>query len=385
MKPLVSVIIPTYNRAITIKRAIDSVLRQSYKNIELIIVDDCSTDNTVNIVNSYEDERIRMICLSHNSGANIARNKGICVANGEYIAFQDSDDEWLRDKLETQLKYMIDTGKKVCYCPYTLYENNAKRIIPTYAERTDIYESKVEDILRKKNVISTQTLIIHKEVIETVGMFESTLRRLQDYEFVIRICQKFEVAYVNRPLVNVFRVRDCISNSRVFLADAYKKIIYKHINFIDFNCLVRSYLFNCDWYDAKNIYWEYINEILKFAQTLEKSEIIAQCNQVKDCMISWHKFFNKNIIGKDFIIYGAGYYGKEVYCTLKKMGVMPKCFLVTNMEGEEKIDGIPIVELSNKIDTQLPVIIAVSKEKQKELESILISNSILNFYIYPFC
>ena len=80
MRPLVSVIIPVYNRAATIQRAVDSVLRQSYKELEIIIVDDCSSDDTVRVVNSYQDKRIKLICLSRNSGANTARNTGIRAA-----------------------------------------------------------------------------------------------------------------------------------------------------------------------------------------------------------------------------------------------------------------------------------------------------------------
>ena len=117
MHPLVTVIIPVYNRAFTIRRAIDSVLDQSYKELELIIVDDCSLDNTVQIVKSYRDKRINLICLPKNCGANTARNTGLRAAKGEYIAFQDSDDEWFKEKLEIQIEYMEKTRKKVCYCP----------------------------------------------------------------------------------------------------------------------------------------------------------------------------------------------------------------------------------------------------------------------------
>lgn len=157
MRPLVSVIIPVYNRAATIQRAVDSVLRQSYKELEIIIVDDCSSDDTVRVVNSYQDKRIKLICLSRNSGANTARNTGIRAAKGEYIAFQDSDDEWLENKLELQMDYMFRTGKKVCYCSHILLTENEKIIIPDDNRPKEIYEEKIAAILRKENVVSTQT------------------------------------------------------------------------------------------------------------------------------------------------------------------------------------------------------------------------------------
>ena len=102
-KPLVSVIIPTYNRGRLILDSINSVLNQTYKNIELIVVDDCSTDNTEEILKSINDSRIKYVKLEKNSGACIARNKGIELSTGEFIAFNDSDDLWITTKLEKQL------------------------------------------------------------------------------------------------------------------------------------------------------------------------------------------------------------------------------------------------------------------------------------------
>ena len=102
-EPLVSVIIPTYNRGRLILDSINSVLNQTYKNIELIVVDDCSTDNTEEILKSINDSRIKYVKLEKNSGACIARNKGIELSTGEFIAFNDSDDLWITTKLEKQL------------------------------------------------------------------------------------------------------------------------------------------------------------------------------------------------------------------------------------------------------------------------------------------
>ncbi|NJN86713.1 MAG: glycosyltransferase family 2 protein [Leptolyngbyaceae cyanobacterium SL_7_1] len=99
---IVSVIIPTYNRADLLSRAIDSVLNQTLTNLELIIVDDGSTDNTAEVVNSFNDSRIRYIPLGKNCGGGYARNHGIHLATGEFIAFLDSDDVWLPEKLASK-------------------------------------------------------------------------------------------------------------------------------------------------------------------------------------------------------------------------------------------------------------------------------------------
>ena len=103
--PTVSIIIPTYNRAHLIGRAIQSVLNQTYQNFEIIVVDDGSTDNTEEMIKEFQkhDKRIKYIRHEKNRGGAAARNTGIKVARGEYIAFQDSDDEWLPEKLEKQM------------------------------------------------------------------------------------------------------------------------------------------------------------------------------------------------------------------------------------------------------------------------------------------
>lgn len=384
MHPLVTVIIPTYNRAATIRRAIDSVLEQSYKNLELIIVDDCSSDDTVQIVHSYCDKRINLICLPQNGGANAARNKGINAAKGEYIAFQDSDDEWLEDKLAIQIDYMNRARKKVCYCQHTLITDTKRINIPEHTNQKEIYEEKIVDLLRKMNVISTQTLIIHKEVVEKIGMFDETLKRLQDYEFVIRICQKYDISYVDQALVNVYRLNDCISNNNWALADALKKILIKHTNFVDFESFMRCYLYYCDWYNVSGIDLQWIDTVLNALCDAGKIEQMEQGTKMKEKMLGWYDFFSKNIVGNKFVMYGAGAYGKKIYCILKKLGAVPESFWVTcKQQREDDIDGIPILKIPDRVDIQIPIVISVNKKKQSELIANLIKRGMTNYYIYP--
>jgi len=109
---LISVIIPTYNRAKSITRSIITVLNQTYENYELIVIDDCSTDSTKKILQSFSDKRIIYVRHLYNQGAAAARNTGIKIAKGKYIAFQDSDDEWLPKKLEKQMKVFKTASSK---------------------------------------------------------------------------------------------------------------------------------------------------------------------------------------------------------------------------------------------------------------------------------
>ena len=118
MNELVSIIMPSYNTAKFISKTIESVLEQTYKNWELLIVDDCSTDNTDEIVSKYDDDRIIYLKNKKNSGAAVSRNKALKNAKGKWIAFLDSDDLWLPEKLERQLKFMVQNNYAFTYHEY---------------------------------------------------------------------------------------------------------------------------------------------------------------------------------------------------------------------------------------------------------------------------
>lgn len=126
---LISVIIPNYNGERFIEQAINSVLNQSYKNIELIIVDDCSTDSSKEIIQNYcqKDDRVRMVELKNNGGVSVARNRGIDEAQGKYIALLDNDDIWELDKLERQID-LAEKGADIVYCSYDFIDENNETI-----------------------------------------------------------------------------------------------------------------------------------------------------------------------------------------------------------------------------------------------------------------
>lgn len=118
MEELVSIIMPSYNTANYIKLTIESVLKQTYQNWELLIVDDCSTDNTDNIVAQYNDKRIIYMKNKKNCGAAVSRNRALKVARGKWIAFLDSDDLWYPTKLEEQIKFMVQNNYSFSYTNY---------------------------------------------------------------------------------------------------------------------------------------------------------------------------------------------------------------------------------------------------------------------------
>ena len=128
-KPLVSVVMPAYNAARFLRQAVDSVLAQTYGNLELIIVDDCSTDDTLQIMQEYaaRDSRVRVIAGEENQGVARVRNRGIQAARGAYIALLDSDDVWVETKLEKQIRLMQETKAQIAYCSVDFVDENDQK------------------------------------------------------------------------------------------------------------------------------------------------------------------------------------------------------------------------------------------------------------------
>lgn len=239
MQDRISIIIPSYNRGYIIKKSIDSILNQSYQNFEIIVVDDCSTDNTESIVKSISDKRVRYIRLEKNSGANKARNVGIENSKYNLIAFQDSDDEWHKNKLEKQLKYLKENSFDIVSCKYNQYENNKFiQIIPNFD--LDNKNDMLNNILYK-NFISTQT-ILGKKVCFLREKFDESMPRFQDWELAIRLLRNYNVGFQNIPLVDVFLQENSISKDEKKGLKAVEKIYEKHYDIIKKNKKIDSYI-----------------------------------------------------------------------------------------------------------------------------------------------
>lgn len=199
----VSVIIPTYNREGTIVRAIQSVIDQTWKNFEIIVVDDGSTDRTRQIVEGFVDDRIRYIYLEQNSGASHARNTGIRQAQCEYIAFLDSDDEWMPEKLEKQMHVMMQASQSVglVYCRMRLHWKEQSFICPPFSMSKEQLEGSLLATLAEDNVIGTPTVLARRKCLEQVGGFDERLRCLEDWDLVCRIAEQWEIGFVDEVLV----------------------------------------------------------------------------------------------------------------------------------------------------------------------------------------
>lgn len=207
-EPLVSVIIPTYNRGRLILDSVNSVLNQTHKNIELIVVDDCSTDDTKEIIESLKDFRIKYIKLEKNSGACVARNKGIEKSTGEFIAFNDSDDLWLPEKIYRQLDFLNKNNADIVLCKMECRtpENEFIHNFPNIEQDKQISFSG----LLKYNSASTQTLFGKSECFREI-MFDARMPRLQDWDVVLRLSKQYKIFYQNQTLVQTFFQKDSIS------------------------------------------------------------------------------------------------------------------------------------------------------------------------------
>ena len=229
-KPTVSVIIPTYNRAKLLPRAIKSVLNQTFKDFEVIIVDDGSTDNTEEVINEFQkhDKRIKYIRHEKNKGAAAARNTGIKIAQGEYIAFQDSDDEWLPEKLEKQMKIFESAPAEigVVYTGLWRMGNSRKVYIPSIKRVQK--EGNIHIELLNRNFIALPTVIIRKECFKKAGMFDECFPRFQDWELFIRISRVYKFKYIDEPLVNSYFTPISISTDRDAFVKAFNLILEKY-------------------------------------------------------------------------------------------------------------------------------------------------------------
>ncbi len=208
----ISVVIPTYNRERYIKKSIESVLAQTgqgelFEISQILVIDDGSTDETRSVVSSVGDERIIFHKTDRNSGAAAARNLGVSMASGEWIAFQDSDDIWHADKLEKQVGAVaVDSGLAMVSHKICAIVENGGRIITPVPEDADRVRS-----LAAANYIGTPTMLVKKVAFDECGGFDERLRALEDWDFALRFADRFAIGMVDEPLIDVDMILEGIS------------------------------------------------------------------------------------------------------------------------------------------------------------------------------
>lgn len=224
---MLSVIIPTHNRRALLSRAVESVLAQRQVELELIVVDDASTDGTPQWLASLTDPRVRYACLEKQSGACAARNRGIEMARGDFIAFQDSDDTWQPEKCLRQMEILDRTGADIVFCAFAQYAADG-RLLRTYPDPRVCSGFVSFARLLDHSMASTQTILCRAECLRDTR-FDESFPRLQDHELMLRLSRKWKVYYHADVLVSMYEQPDSISRSPQKLLWACKRLfaLYK--------------------------------------------------------------------------------------------------------------------------------------------------------------
>lgn len=193
----VSVIIPTYNRAHVLREAIDSVLSQKYSDLELLVVDDGSTDHTKEVASSYTS-KLAYIYQEH-KGVSAARNRGIKQAQGNYLSFLDSDDLWLPDKLSTQMRFMEDHPEiHICYTE-EIWIRKGVRVNPMKKHRK--YSGMIFEHCLPLCIVSPSSVLIARSLLEEIGVFDEELKVCEDYDLWLRISARYPIYLLDTPLI----------------------------------------------------------------------------------------------------------------------------------------------------------------------------------------
>lgn len=234
----VSVIIPVHNSEKYIQECINSVINQTYKNLEIIIIDDKSTDNSVNIIKNIKDKRIKLIELSINSGAAIARNKGIETSTGDYICFLDSDDYWKLKKIEKQVKYIKD--KAFIYSEYLYLRKSTTHI-------AHVPKSLTYNQLLKNSAIFTSTVMLNMKYLNKEDIYMPNIRMGQDYGAWYKILKKVNISYGMQEVLSIYRVGNKSLSSNKYKAIKRTWNLYKQEKLPIYK---RIYCFICYAYNA---------------------------------------------------------------------------------------------------------------------------------------
>ena len=195
--PIVSVIIPTYNRAQMLRQAVESVLEQDYPCTEILVIDDGSVDDTPMVLADYED-RIRFF-RQENTGVSAARNLGIRASRGELIAFLDSDDYWLPEKLTTQVDWFLRHPEAMICQTEEIWIRNGRRVNPRQKHRKragDIFIASLSLCL-----VSPSAVMLRRNLLDETGLFDPALPACEDYDLWLRVSSRYQVGLIEKPLL----------------------------------------------------------------------------------------------------------------------------------------------------------------------------------------
>jgi glycosyltransferase involved in cell wall biosynthesis len=240
-KPTVSIIIPTFNRNETLKRAVKSALDQTFEAIEIIVIDDASDISPEKMVASFNDSRIKFIRHNLNRGGAAARNTGINASIGNYIAFLDSDDEWLPEKLSSQIRCLenrsIHFGAH--YSGLTIISSKNEIV----GIRSPSAAGDISTQLYASNCIGPlSSVVVRRNALDQCGLFDEDLPSCQDWDLYIRLSQHFKFECTEKALVNYYLGKNSITSNPMAKAIGHRRIVEKYMAHIkrDRNALYKQ-------------------------------------------------------------------------------------------------------------------------------------------------
>ena len=231
--PLVSIVIPTYNNGVYLKKAISSVLNQTYKNFEIIIIDNHSSDNTDEIISKFEGDCIQYLKIHNNGVIAKSRNAGILLAKGEWVAFLDSDDWWTKDKLKTCM-YYANNQVSLIYHDLKIKSIKPQLFGRKVIKTRQLKEPVLIDLLVNGNAISNSSVIVRKKIIKKIGLINecSKLVAAEDYNTWLRI-SNFTDQFLYLPKILGYYLVHDKSTSQKDMSLPYRQATYKFLSIIN--------------------------------------------------------------------------------------------------------------------------------------------------------
>lgn len=291
-----SIIMPAYNASLTISESLNSVLNQTYKDWEVLVINDGSFDNTIEIVLSFDDPRIKLI-NKINGGVASARNLGIDYAKGEYIAFLDSDDLWHPEKLEKSLRVFENDNCDLVYSNYYDFQNTIELAVT----HLDLHPMRKVDNdyarLYLYDYIPTLTVVIRKNIIEIVGVFDEDLNGTEDWDLWLRVAEKYKIVKLNEYLAYYRYSENGLSKQKEKHLKEEKKVILKHKEKIE----------NLKWQLYRTIIFLWLTKNFFYCLSLRR--------------FNSFKYFFLMIINFPFDIYGYIYIKHIINSSIRKFRI----------------------------------------------------------------
>lgn len=381
-KSLISVIMPTYNRGYVIQKAIQSVIDQTYHNWELIIVDDASTDDTEALIKEIKDFRVKYVKNEENKGANYSRNRGCALAKGEYLAFLDSDNYWVSDKLEKQITILENSKENVALVFCSVEFIVEKMIVPDI--NFDV--SKLKEILCKRSVIDTNGILMRRKIFNDVGGFDERFPRSQDWELTIRtiVAYKYAAVHINEVLDYNITQPNSISKDNDALQESMLMLLEKYWNCLEIEDILshmRFYFRNAANTTSQQRCQELLQKKIEQLEPQNTARVLLHellysktLDRYYSTLFSWKEQMENSIkrtIFTDFLkpdqpiiaLYGLGRWGEAIYAEMKNCGI--KISYGIDQKVKE-FHGLTIVNL-HEIPQNVEVIIVSLFQQYQEI------------------